>query len=76
MQFGERKLADPIDRDEPVEPALFRQERREVDVDIPERIGLELSAGPRAFGVGQTADLVALKQPVQRRPCQMRDRRL
>ncbi len=49
MQFRERELADPIDGDEQIQLALLSPDLREVDVDVPERIGLELSAGPYAL---------------------------
>jgi hypothetical protein len=72
VQFRKCELAHPIDGDEQVQLALVRPDLREIDVDVPERIGLELLARPRPLRLGQTADVVPLEEAMERRSRQMR----
>jgi hypothetical protein len=41
VQFGKGEFADAVNRDEKIELALVGPDLREVDVDVPERIGLK-----------------------------------
>ena len=76
VEFCKGELADPIDRNEQIQLALLGPDLREIDVDVPKRIRLELPTWRRALGVRQTADAVALEETVQRGSSEMRDRRL
>ena len=53
MQFDEGKFCDPIDGDQEKEPALLGLNLRDVDMEVAERIGLELPPGRGvAFDIG------------------------
>ena len=61
------ELRGPVDGDEQIELAFLRPHLGDVDVNVAD--GISLEAGPLglvAVNVRQTADLMALKQPVQR----------
>jgi hypothetical protein len=77
MQLGESELRGPVDGDEKVELALLGADLGDVDVEIAERIVLELLlVGLVAGDVGQARDAVPLEAAVQRRARQMRNGRL
>jgi hypothetical protein len=76
VQFGKGELADAIDSDEEIELALVRPDLREVDMNVPQRIGLEYLPYARAFRVRETADAVALQKVMQRRPREVGNSRL
>jgi len=56
--------------------ARLRPDRRKIDMHEAERIARKSLAGLRAFSGEQAADLMALEETMQRRPSQMRNRRL
>ena len=77
MQLGEGELGGPIDRDEQVELARFGADLGNVDVEIADRIGLELALVRLvALYLRQARDAVPLQTSVERRAGQVRDRRL
>ena len=77
MQFDEGELRGPVDRDDEMELALSGSNLGDVDMEIADRIGLELALGRGfAFDLRQARDPVALQAAMQRRARQMRDGRL
>lgn len=77
VQFDERELAGPVDRNEHVEPALGAPHLGEIDMEKADRIALELRLrGLLAFDLRQAADPVTLQAAMQGRPRQPWDRRL
>ena len=50
MQLGEGELARAIDGDEQVEPPFFRMHLGDVDVEVADRVGLELLLGRLVTG--------------------------
>jgi hypothetical protein len=77
MQLDEGELRGAVDGDEHVQLALFSPHLGDIDVEVADRVALErLLRGPVAFNIGQPADAMALQAAVQRRPRQVRDRRL
>ena len=77
VQFDEGELRGPVDRDDEIELALSGSDLGEVDMEIADRIGLELALRRGfAFDLRQARDPVALKASMQRRARQMRDCRL
>src|ERR1700683_2479194 len=77
MQFDEGELRRPVDGDDEVELALSGSDLGEVDMEIADRVGLELTLGRSlAFDTRPPGDLVALQTPVKGRARQMRDRGL
>jgi hypothetical protein len=77
MQLDEGELARAVASHEHVELALLGPDLSQVDVELADRIPLEGLLG-RLFGLDAwlAGDVVALEQPVERRACQMRNRRL
>ena len=76
-QLHEGELAGAIDGDVEVELAFSGLELSDVDVEIADRISLELFLrGLAAFDLWQLADAVALETAMQGRSRQMRDGRL
>lgn len=74
MQFNEGELGCAIDGHEQVELALFGTDFGEIDVEVADRIGLELfPRGLVAVHVRQAADAMSLQTAVQRRAGQMWD---
>jgi hypothetical protein len=72
MQFDEREIARPVDRHEQAQLALGSLHLRDVDVEVADRVGLELALGCFvASDFGQPADTMALEAAVERRPGQM-----
>ena len=68
MQFDEGKLRGAIDRHQQVEPALLGADLGDVDVEVADRIALELDAGGCvAIDRGKLRDTVALQTAAQRR---------
>lgn len=66
MQFDEGELRGAVNGDEHVQLALFGAHLGDVDVEIADRIGLELLLRrPVAFDVRQAADAVALQAAMQ-----------
>src|ERR1700683_1934418 len=77
MQFDEGELRRPVDGDDEMELALSGSDLGEVDMEIADRIGLELVFRRSfAFDLRQSRDSMALEAAMQRRARQMRDRRL
>jgi hypothetical protein len=77
VQFDEGELRSPVDRDDEIELALSGSDLGEVDMEIADRIGLELVFRRSfAFDLRQSRDSMALEAAMQRRARQMRDRRL
>jgi hypothetical protein len=74
MQFDEGELRGPVDGDDQIELAFGGSHLGEVDMEIADRIGLELALGRRfAFDLRQPRDPMTLKATMQRRARQMRD---
>ena len=73
VELREGELADSVDRDEQIQLALVGPHLSQVDVDVPERIRLELPTRRRAFYARQTADPVSLEESMQRGSRQVRD---
>src|SRR5208282_6768620 len=74
VQFDEGELRRPIDGDNEVELALSGSNLGDVDMEIADRIDLELALGRGfAFDLGQPRDSMALETPMQRRARQMRN---
>ena len=66
MQLDECELAGPVDRHEEVQLALGSLHFGDIDVEVADRIGLELALGflvPRHLG--QAADPVPLQAAMQ-----------
>jgi hypothetical protein len=77
VQFDIGELGSPIDGHELIEFALGGLNFGNVDVEIADRVALELlPVGLVAVHVRQPADPMPLQTATQRRPRQMRDRRL
>lgn len=77
MHLDEGELRCPVDGDEEVKLALLGANLRDIDVDVTDRVGLELLApGPVAIHVGQPGDVVPLQAAMQRGAGQLRDRGL
>jgi hypothetical protein len=77
VQFHERELVGSVDRHQQVKLALFGPYLGEIDVEVGDRVHLELL--PRrlvSVDLGQAADAVALQAAVKGRSRQMRDGRL
>lgn len=76
VQLGEGELRGPIDGDEEIEPALRGADLGDVNVEVAERVGLELALYALAvLDVRQPRDAVPLQAAVKRRADQTRDRR-
>ncbi len=66
MQFDKGELGGQVDGDQQVELALRGVDLGDVDVEVAERIGLELASGWRSsFDIGQAGDAVSLEAAVQ-----------
>ena len=77
MQFDEDELRGPINRDDEMELALSGSNLGDVDMEIPDRVSLELAPGRSfAFDLRQSRDSMTLQAAMQRRARQARDRRL
>ena len=77
VQLDEGELGGSVDRDEQVKLALFGANLGDVDVEVADRVALELPLGGLlAFDPGQPRNAMALQAAVQRRAGQVRDRRL
>lgn len=77
MHLDEGELRSPVDGDEEVKLALLGANLRDIDVEVADRVRLELLApGPAAIYVGKPGDFVPLQAAMQRRPGQLRDRGL
>lgn len=77
MQFDEGKLRGAIDGDKHVQLALFGAHLGNVNVEIADRVALELVLRRLvAIDIRQAADAVTLQATMQRRPRKMRDCRL
>ena len=74
MQFDEGELRRPIDRDKEIELALGGSNLGDVDMEISDRVSLELALGRSfAFDLWQPRDSMALEATMQRRARQMRN---
>ena len=74
-KLDEREFGRSVDTDEEMELAFGRSYLGDVDVEVADRIGLELAFGRLvAIDVGQPRDAVALQTAMQGRARQMRDR--
>ena len=62
VQLGEGELRRPVDGNEEVEPAFLRPDLGNIDVEVADRVALELGA-PRlvTVRVRQSADAMALE---------------
>jgi hypothetical protein len=77
MQFHEGKLRGPVDGHEHMQLALFGPHLGDIDVEVADRVALELLlCRPVALDIGQTTNAMALQAAMQRRSRQVRDRRL
>ena len=77
MQFDEGELRGPVDGDDEMELALDGSHLGEVDMEIADRVGLELALGRGfAFDLRQASNSVTLKAAMLLRARQMRDGRL
>jgi len=77
VQLHESALGGSVDGHQQVELALLGSNLGEIDVEVADRIRLELLPdGLVAIDLGQPTDAMALKATVQRGARQMRDRRL
>ncbi len=77
MQLDERELERPVYHNEQVDLALFGSHLGDVDVEVADRVALELAPGRLVtLDLGQPADAVALEAAVQRRARDTRDRPL
>ena len=77
MQFDKGELGRAVDRDEHVELALFSAHFGVVDVDVVDRVALELLlCRSVTSNIAQPTNAMALQATMQWRPCQMPDRRL
>jgi hypothetical protein len=66
VQFDKGELRRPVDGDQQIQPALSRADFRDVDVEITDRISLELAFGRGlAFDLRQLRDAMALQAAVQ-----------
>jgi hypothetical protein len=74
VELREGELAHPVDRDEQIELALLGPHLRQIDVDVPERIGPELAPLGWALDARQPADPVALEEAMKCGSREMRDR--
>ena len=72
-QLGEREFGCSVNGYEEIEPTLRGLYFGDIDMEITDRIGLEL---PLRVLLSFLADAVALQAPMQRRPRQVRDGRL
>src|ERR1700683_1573883 len=67
MQFDEGELRRPVDGDDEMELALSGSDLGEVDMEIADRMGLELTLGRSlAFDLRQPGDPMALKAALKR----------
>lgn len=77
MQLDEGELRGAIDRNKEVEFALLGTNLGDVDVEIPDRVGLEFAFVRLVTpDLRQAGDAMPLQTAMQRRSGQMRDRRL
>src|SRR5262249_24586588 len=76
VELSESKLRCAVNRDKQVKFAFFSAHFSNIDVEVADRVPLERLAPCLAFDRRKPADLVALKQSMQRRSRQMRDGRL
>ena len=76
-KLGDGELGRPVDTHEEKELSLGGLHLSDVDMKEPNQIALELLAlGFVSLDTGKTRDAVPLQAPMQRRPCQVRDRGL
>ena len=62
MQFNEGEFGGPVDRDDEIEPALRSSNLGDVDMEVANRIGLELALRRGfAFDLRKPGDPVALQ---------------
>lgn len=77
MQFDESELRGSVDRHEHVQLTLFGADLCDVDVEVADRVALELPLRRLvALDIRQSADAVTLQAAVQRGSRQVRDCRL
>ncbi len=77
MQLRIGELGCPVDCHEEVELAFGRLDLGDIDMEVADRVALELPLrGLVTFDIWQAADAVALQAAVQGRARQVRDRRL
>jgi hypothetical protein len=74
MQLGKGELGRAINGHKQVESALFRVHLGDIDMEVADRVALELLLGGRVAGhLGQAADPMALQTAMQGRARQVRD---
>ena len=77
MELDIGELGGPVDGHEQAQFAFSRLHFRDVDVEIAQRVALELCLRRLvAFDLRKSADAVPLQTAMEGGPCQMRDRRL
>src|SRR5262245_65583415 len=77
VELSETKLRCAVNRDKQVKFPFFGAHFSDIDVEVADRVPLERLLAPcLAFDRRKPADLVALKQSMQRRSRQMRDGRV
>ena len=75
LQTNDGEVRRPLDGHEHVQLALVGSDFGDVDVEITDRITLELASGlSLPFQIGQAEDAMTLIEPMQARPGQVRDR--
>ena len=66
VQLHEGELGDSVDGNQQVKPALSSLNVGHVDVEVDERVGLELALSRRGrFNLGQSRDAMPLQAAVQ-----------
>ena len=77
VQLDVSEPGGAVDADEKIQFAFRRLNLGNINVEVAERVGLELRLGGLvALDLGEARDVVALQTAVQRRAGQVRDRRL
>src|ERR1039457_2715627 len=77
VELGKCEFAGPVDSNEEIELTLFGSHLRNIDMKVADGVLPKLLPGWLvAFHIGQPADAVPLKTPVQRRAGQLRNRGL
>jgi hypothetical protein len=67
VQFHKGKLGRAINRNQQIEPSLLSAHFGDVDVEVADRIGLELLLGRLVAGhLGEAADAMPLQTTMQR----------
>jgi hypothetical protein len=66
VQFGEGELRSSVDCHEEIQPSFLRTDLSDIDVEVADGIGLELTLlGFAIFNIRQPRDTVALEAAMQ-----------